>query len=75
MMYDKTIEVIFSQNHSVMNNMKKRIQIALAVVGLITSLSMCGSDEPVSTSISFPAMVLVLMSGALLLNLRNSGQQ
>lgn len=58
-----------------MNNMKKRIQIALAIIGLITALSMCGSNEPVSTSVSFPAMVLVLMSGALLLNLRNSGQQ
>ena len=58
-----------------MNNMKKRIQIALAIIGLMTALSMCGRNDPVSTSVSFPAMVLVLMSGALLLNLRNSGQQ
>lgn len=58
-----------------MKAINKRVQIALAVVGLITALSMCGSNEPVSSSVSFPAMVLVLMSGALLLNLRNSGQQ
>lgn len=58
-----------------MKTIKTKIQIALAVVGLITALSMCGSNEPVSSSVAFPAMVLVLMSGALLLNLRNSGQQ
>ena len=58
-----------------MKTIKTKIQIALAIIGLMTALSMCGSNEPVSTSVSFPAMVLVLMSGALLLNLRNSGQQ
>lgn len=58
-----------------MKTMKKKIQITLAVVGLITALGMCGGNEPVPSSVSFPAMVLVLMSGALLLNLRNSGQQ
>ncbi len=58
-----------------MKAINKRVQIALAVVGLITALSMCGSDETISSSVGFPAMMLVLMSGALLLNLRNSGQQ
>lgn len=58
-----------------MKAINKRVQIVLAVIGLITALSMCGSNEPVSSSVAFPAMLLVLMSGALLLNLRNSGQQ
>ena len=58
-----------------MKTIKTKIQIVLAVIGLITALSMCGSDETVSSSVGFPAMMLVLMSGALLLNLRNSGQQ
>ena len=57
-----------------MNNMKKRIQIALAVTGLITAVSMCGGNE-VPTGVSLQALLIVLMSGALLLNLKNSGQQ
>ena len=58
-----------------MKTIKTKIQITLAIVGLITALRMGGSNEPVSSSVAFPAMLLVLMSGALLLNLRNSGQQ
>ena len=57
-----------------MNNMKKRIQIALAIIGLITALSMCGSGETVDSGVGFQSMIVVMLSGALLLNAKRQSE-
>lgn len=53
-----------------MKTLKIKIQIVLAALGMLTALSMCGSGETMESGLGFQAMMLVLLSGAILLNLR-----
>ena len=58
-----------------MKAMKIKAQVVLASVGLLTALSMCGSGESMDSGLGFQAMILVLLSGAVLLNLKSGSNQ
>ena len=58
-----------------MKAMKIKAQVILASVGLLTALSMCGSGESMDSGLGFQAMILVLLSGAVLLNLKSGSNQ
>lgn len=58
-----------------MKAMKIKAQVVLASVGLLTALSMCGSGETMDSGLGFQAMILVLLSGAVLLNLKRSSNK
>lgn len=58
-----------------MKAMKIKAQVILASVGLLTALSMCGSGETMDSGLGFQAMILVLLSGAVLLNLKSGSNQ
>lgn len=58
-----------------MKAMKIKAQVVLASVGLLTALSMCGSGETMDSGLGFQAMILVLLSGAVLLNLKSGSNQ
>lgn len=57
-----------------MKAMKIKAQVVLASVGLLTALSMCGSGETMESGLGFQAMMLVLLSGAVLLNLKSGSK-
>ena len=58
-----------------MKAMKIKAQVVLASVGLLTALSMCGSGETMDSGLGFQAMILVLLSGAVLLNLKSGSNK
>lgn len=58
-----------------MKAMKIKAQIVLASLGLLTALSMCGSGETMESGLGFQAMMLVLLSGAVLLNLKRGSKE
>ena len=58
-----------------MKAMKIKVQIVLASLGLLTALSMCGSGETMESGLGFQAMMLVLLSGAVLLNLKRGSKE
>ena len=58
-----------------MKTLRIKVQMVLAALGLMTALSMCGTNETVSSGVSFQAMVLVLLSGALLLNIKRHSNE
>ena len=58
-----------------MKAMKIKAQIVLASLGLLTALSMCGSGETMESGLGFQAMRLVLLSGAVLLNLKRGSKE
>ena len=58
-----------------MKTLRIKAQMVLAALGLMTALSMCGTDETVSSGVSFQAMILVLLSGALLLNIKRQSNK
>lgn len=58
-----------------MKAMKIKAQVVLASVGLLTALSMCGSGETMDSCLGFQAMILVLLSGTVLLNLKSGSNQ
>lgn len=58
-----------------MKAMKIKAQVVLASVGLLTALSMCGSGETMESGMGFQAMILVLLSGAVLLNLKSGSNK
>lgn len=58
-----------------MKAMKIKAQIVLASLGLLTALSMCGSGETMESGLGFQAMMLVLLSGVVLLNLKRSSKE
>ena len=58
-----------------MKAMKIKAQVILASVGLLTALSMCGSGETMDSGLGFQAMILVLLSGAVLVNLKSGSNQ
>ena len=58
-----------------MKAMKIKTQIVLASLGLLTALSMCGSGETMESGLGFQAMMLVLLSGAVLLNLKRGSKE
>ena len=58
-----------------MKAMKIKAQVVLASVGLLTALSMCGSGETMDSGLGFQAMILVLLSGAVLLNLKRGSNK
>lgn len=58
-----------------MKAMKIKAQVILASVGLLTALSMCGSGETMDSGLGFQAMILVLLSGAVLLNLKSGSNK
>lgn len=58
-----------------MKAMKIKAQIVLASLGLLTALSMCGSGEIMESGLGFQAMMLVLLSGAVLLNLKRGSKE
>lgn len=58
-----------------MKAMKIKAQVILASVGLLTALSMCGSGETMESGMGFQAMILVLLSGAVLLNLKSGSNK
>lgn len=58
-----------------MKAMKIKVQVVLASVGLLTALSMCGSGETMDSGLGFQAMILVLLSGAVLLNLKSGSNK
>ena len=51
-----------------MKTFRIKIQVVLAVMGLMTALSMCGSGETVDSGVGLQSLIVVLLSGALLLN-------
>ena len=53
-----------------MKTFRIKTQIVLAFIGIVTALSMCGSGDTVDSGIGFQALLLVLLSGALLLNVK-----
>ena len=57
-----------------MKTLKIKIQIVLAALGMLTALSMCGSGETMESGMGFQAMILVLLSGAVLLNLKSGSK-
>ena len=58
-----------------MKAMKIKVQIVLASLGLLTALSMCGSGETMESGLGFQAMMLVLLSVAVLLNLKRGSKE
>ena len=58
-----------------MKAMKIKAQIVLASLGLLTALSMCGSGETMESGLGFQAMMLVLLSGAVLLNMKRGSKE
>ena len=58
-----------------MKAMKIKAQIVLASLGLLTALSMCGSGETMESGLGFQAMMLVLLSVAVLLNLKRGSKE
>lgn len=58
-----------------MKAMKIKAQIVLASLGLLTALSMCGSGETMESGLGFQAMMLVLLSGVVLLNLKRGSKE
>lgn len=58
-----------------MKAMKIKAQIVLASLGLLTALSMCGSGETMESGLGFQAMMLVLLSGSVLLNLKRGSKE
>lgn len=58
-----------------MKAMKIKAQVVLASVGLLTALSMCGSGETMDSGLGFQAMILVLLSGVVLLNLKRGSKE
>ena len=58
-----------------MKAMKIKAQVVLASVGLLTALSMCGSGETMDSGLGFQAMILVLLSGAVLFNLKSGSNK
>ena len=59
-----------------MKSMKIKAQVVLASLGLMTALSMCCGGDTVESGVGLQAMVVVLLSGAVLLNVkRQSGHQ
>ena len=58
-----------------MKAMKIKAQVVLASVGLLTALGMCGSGETMDSGLGFQAMILVLLSGVVLLNLKRGSKE
>lgn len=52
-----------------MNATIRKFNIILATMGILVALSMCSSNELVPSNISFSALLLVIMSGVILLNI------
>lgn len=57
-----------------MKTFRIKIQVVLAVMGLMTALSMCGSGETVDSGVGFQSMIVVMLSGALLLNAKRQSE-